>query len=229
MEDLCQIYQWKIGYVFGDYLLMTKIRDRFIVDINLSNSSFFVSEWGKEAETIHWHRHVGARKNARSQWAYCTMRHGRVDIFSCCANVERILRYGLYFYIRSKVGHDKELFWRFCWWNLAGGSYWLLQLRGDKKTWAVLVNFMGAPGDFFASSRAREFYETGISVESWRLNVYTNFDESILMVTVCLCMSTTLEKSWYFQFSQWESSTFWLFLKKEKLSRALENIWWCCG
>ena len=58
-------------------------------------------------------------------------------------------------YIRSKVGHDKVIL------NFAGGlladeeGRVLLQLRGDKKTWAIPGGAMELRGDFFASSRAR--------------------------------------------------------------------------
>ena len=50
--------------------MMTKNKGiRFIVDINLSNSSFFVS-CGKEAKTIHDLHFMLVQKNARSKWAY---------------------------------------------------------------------------------------------------------------------------------------------------------------
>ena len=82
-------------------------------------------------------------------------------------------------YIRSKVGHDKVIL------NFAGGiladaeGCVLLQLRGDKKTWAIPGGAMEL-GETSLQAAVREFYEeTGISVEAKRLmNVYTNFDES---------------------------------------------------
>ena len=81
-------------------------------------------------------------------------------------------------YIRSKVGHDKVIL------NFAGGiladekGRVLLQLRGDKKTWAIPGGAMEL-GETSVQAAVREFYEeTGISVEAKRLlNVYTNFDE----------------------------------------------------
>ena len=82
-------------------------------------------------------------------------------------------------YIRSKVGHDKVIL------TFAGGiladeeGRVLLQLRGDKKTWAIPGGAMEL-GETSLQAAVREFYEeTGISVEAKRLlNVYTNFDES---------------------------------------------------
>ena len=82
-------------------------------------------------------------------------------------------------YIRSKVGHDKVIL------NFAGGiladeeGRVLLQLRGDKKTWAIPGGAMEL-GETSLQAAVREFYEeTGIAVEAKRLlNVYTNFDES---------------------------------------------------
>ena len=82
-------------------------------------------------------------------------------------------------YIRSKVGHDKVIL------NFAGGiladekGRVLLQLRGDKKTWAIPGGAMELE-ETSLQAAVREFYEeTGISVEAKRLlNVYTNFDES---------------------------------------------------
>ena len=82
-------------------------------------------------------------------------------------------------YIRSKVGYDKVIL------NFAGGiladedGRVLLQLRGDKKTWAIPGGAMEL-GETSLQAAVREFYEeTGISVEAKRLmNVYTNFDES---------------------------------------------------
>ncbi|MFS9017585.1 NUDIX domain-containing protein [Streptococcus cristatus] len=82
-------------------------------------------------------------------------------------------------YIRSKVGHDKVIL------NFAGGiladedGRVLLQLRGDKKTWAIPGGAMEI-GETSLQAAVREFHEeTGIAVEAKRLlNVYTNFDES---------------------------------------------------
>ena len=82
-------------------------------------------------------------------------------------------------YIRFKVGHDKVIM------NFAGGiladeeGRVLLQLRGDKKTWAIPGGAMEL-GETSLQAAVREFYEeTGIAVEAKRLlNVYTNFDES---------------------------------------------------
>lgn len=82
-------------------------------------------------------------------------------------------------YIRSQVGHDKVIL------NFAGGiladeeGRVLLQLRGDKKTWAIPGGAMEL-GETSLQAAVREFYEeTGVSVEAKRLlNVYTNFDES---------------------------------------------------
>ena len=82
-------------------------------------------------------------------------------------------------YIRSKVGHDKVIL------NFVGGiladeeGHVLLQLRGDKKTWAIPGGAMEL-GESSLQAAVREFYEeTGIAVEAKRLlNVYTNFDES---------------------------------------------------
>lgn len=57
-------------------------------------------------------------------------------------------------YIRSKVGHDKVIL------NFAGGiladeeGRVLLQLRGDKQTWAIPGGAMEL-GEISASSRAR--------------------------------------------------------------------------
>ena len=69
--------------------------------------------------------------------------------------------------------------------NFAGGiladeeGRVLLQLRGDKKTWAIPGGAMEL-GETSLQAAVREFYEeTGIAVEAKRLlNVYTNFDES---------------------------------------------------
>ena len=82
-------------------------------------------------------------------------------------------------YIRSKVGHDRVIQ------NFAGGiladeeGRVLLQLRGDKKTWAVPGGAMEL-GETSLQAAVREFYEeTGIAVEAKRLlNVYTNFAET---------------------------------------------------
>lgn len=82
-------------------------------------------------------------------------------------------------YIRSKVGHDKVLL------TFAGGilsddkGRVLLQLRGDKKTWAIPGGSMEL-GESTLDTAKREFFEeTGIQVEAVRfLNVYTNFEET---------------------------------------------------
>lgn len=81
-------------------------------------------------------------------------------------------------YIRSKVGHDKIIL------NFAGGilanseGKVLMQLRGDKKTWAIPGGTMEL-GESSLDTCKREFLEeTGIEVEATRLlNVYTNFEE----------------------------------------------------
>ena len=81
-------------------------------------------------------------------------------------------------YIRSKVGHDKIIL------NFAGGilandeGKVLMQLRGDKKTWAIPGGTMEL-GESSVDTTKREFLEeTGIAVEAKRLlNVYTNFEE----------------------------------------------------
>ncbi|WP_162011522.1 NUDIX hydrolase [Streptococcus sp. S784/96/1] len=81
-------------------------------------------------------------------------------------------------YIRSKVGHDKIIL------NFAGGilandeGKVLMQLRGDKKTWAIPGGTMEL-GESSLDTAKREFLEeTGIAVEAIRLlNVYTNFEE----------------------------------------------------
>lgn len=81
-------------------------------------------------------------------------------------------------YIRSKVGHDKVIL------NFAGGilandeGKVLMQLRGDKKTWAIPGGTMEL-GESSLDTAKREFLEeTGIAVEAIRLlNVYTNFEE----------------------------------------------------
>ncbi|MDY5635034.1 MAG: NUDIX hydrolase [Streptococcus orisratti] len=81
-------------------------------------------------------------------------------------------------YIRSKVGHDKVLL------TFAGGilsddeGRVLLQLRGDKKTWAIPGGSMKL-GESTLDTAKREFFEeTGIQVEAVRfLNVYSNFEE----------------------------------------------------
>lgn len=81
-------------------------------------------------------------------------------------------------YIRSKVGHDKILL------TFAGGilsddeGHVLLQLRGDKKTWAIPGGSMEL-GESTLDTAKREFFEeTGIQVEAVRfLNVYSNFEE----------------------------------------------------
>ena len=82
-------------------------------------------------------------------------------------------------YIRSKVGHHKVIL------NFAGGilvdeeGRVLLQLRGDKQTWAIPGGAMEL-GETSLQAAVREFHEeTGIFVEAKRLlYVYTNFDES---------------------------------------------------
>ncbi|WP_324294208.1 NUDIX hydrolase [Streptococcus equi] len=81
-------------------------------------------------------------------------------------------------YIRSKVGHDKVIL------TFAGGilandeGKVLLQLRADKKTWAIPGGAMEL-GESSAETCRREFYEeTGIEVIPRRLlNVYTHFEE----------------------------------------------------
>lgn len=81
-------------------------------------------------------------------------------------------------YIRSKVGHDKIIL------AFAGGILTddegrvLLQLRGDKKTWAIPGGAMEL-GESTLETAKREFFEeTGIKVEATRfLNVYSNFEE----------------------------------------------------
>ncbi|MGT2933279.1 NUDIX hydrolase [Streptococcus catagoni] len=82
-------------------------------------------------------------------------------------------------YIRSKVGHDKIIL------NFAGGILTdkqgriLLQLRADKKTWAIPGGTMEL-GESSLEACKREFLEeTGIEVEATRLlNAYTNFNET---------------------------------------------------
>ena len=82
-------------------------------------------------------------------------------------------------YIRSKVGHDRVIL------KCAGGiladeeGRVLLQLRGDKKTWAIPGGAMELE-ETSLQAAVREFYEeTGIAVEAKRLlNVYTNFAET---------------------------------------------------
>ncbi len=68
-------------------------------------------------------------------------------------------------YIRSKVGHDKVIL------TFAGGilvnteGAILLQLRGDKKTWAIPGGAMEL-GESSVDTLKREFLEeTGIEVE----------------------------------------------------------------
>ena len=81
-------------------------------------------------------------------------------------------------YIRSKVGHDKIIL------TFAGGiladdeGRVLLQLRGDKKKWAIPGGAMEL-GESTLDTAKREFFEeTGIEVEATRfLNVYSNFEE----------------------------------------------------
>ena len=81
-------------------------------------------------------------------------------------------------YIRSKVGQEKVIL------NFAGGilaneeEKILLQLRGDKKTWAIPGGAMEL-GESTLDTAKREFLEeTGIQVVARRLlNVYSNFEE----------------------------------------------------
>lgn len=81
-------------------------------------------------------------------------------------------------YIRSKVGHDKVII------NFAGSILQndegkiLLQLRGDKKTWAIPGGTVEL-GESTLEACLRECYEeTGIKVKAKRfLNIYSNFDE----------------------------------------------------
>lgn len=81
-------------------------------------------------------------------------------------------------YIRSKVGHDKVIL------TFTGGiladkdGRVLLQLRGDKKTWAIPGGAMEL-GESTLDTAKREFFEeTGIKVEAVRfLNVYSHFEE----------------------------------------------------
>ena len=81
-------------------------------------------------------------------------------------------------YIRLKVGHDKIIL------TFAGGILTdkdgcvLLQLRGDKKTWAIPGGAMEL-GESTLDTAKREFFEeTGIKVQAARfLNVYSNFEE----------------------------------------------------
>ena len=81
-------------------------------------------------------------------------------------------------YIRSKVGRDKVIL------TFAGGiladdkGRVLLQLRGDKKTWAIPGGAMEL-GESTLDTAKREFFEeTGIEVEATCfLNVYSNFEE----------------------------------------------------
>ena len=72
-------------------------------------------------------------------------------------------------YIRSKVGQEKVIL------NFAGGilaneeGKILLQLRGDKKTWAIPGGAMEL-GESTLDTAKREFFEeTGIQVEARRL------------------------------------------------------------
>ena len=74
-------------------------------------------------------------------------------------------------YIRSKVGHDRVIL------NFAGGiladeeGRVLLQLRGDKKTWAIPGGAMEL-GETSLQAAVREFHEeTGNAVEAKRLLV----------------------------------------------------------
>ena len=81
-------------------------------------------------------------------------------------------------FIRSRVGHEKVIL------NFAGGilaneeGKILLQLRGDKKTWAIPGGAMELGESSLDTCRREFFEETGIQVQVLRLlNVYTNFEE----------------------------------------------------
>lgn len=81
-------------------------------------------------------------------------------------------------YIRSKVGHDKVIL------TFAGGILTdkdgrvLLQLRGDKKTWAIPGGAMELGESTLDTAKRKFFEETGIKVQATRfLNVYSNFEE----------------------------------------------------
>lgn len=81
-------------------------------------------------------------------------------------------------FIRSRVGHEKVIL------NFAGGilaneeGKILLQLRGDKKTWAIPGGAMELGESSLDTCRREFFEETGIQVQGLRLlNVYTNFEE----------------------------------------------------
>ncbi|MBJ8325074.1 NUDIX hydrolase [Streptococcus pacificus] len=81
-------------------------------------------------------------------------------------------------YIREKVGHDKIIL------TFAGGiladshGRVLLQLRADKKTWAIPGGAQELGEDTVTTCKREFLEETGIIVEPTRLlNVYTNFEE----------------------------------------------------
>lgn len=131
-------------------------------------------------------------------------------------------------YIRSKVRHDKVIL------NFAGGiladeeGRVLLQLRGDKKTWAIPGGAMEL-GETSLQAAVREFYEeTGIAVEAKRLlNVYTNFDESYpngdqVQTVVFLYELQALENVDISNFHNEETLRLGFFSKKEIAE--LENV-----
>ena len=131
-------------------------------------------------------------------------------------------------YIRSKVGNDKVIM------NFAGGiladeeGRVLLQLRGDKKTWAIPGGAMEL-GETSLQAAVREFYEeTGINVEAKRLlNVYTNFDESYpngdqVQTVVFLYELQALENVDISNFHNEETLRLGFFSKKEIAE--LENV-----
>ncbi len=131
-------------------------------------------------------------------------------------------------YIRSKVGNDKVIM------NFAGGiladeeGRVLLQLRGDKKTWAIPGGAMEL-GETSLQAAVREFYEeTGIAVEAKRLlNVYTNFDESYpngdqVQTVVFLYELQALENVDISNFHNEETLRLGFFSKKEIAE--LENV-----
>ncbi|WP_424554985.1 NUDIX hydrolase [Streptococcus agalactiae] len=81
-------------------------------------------------------------------------------------------------YIRSKVGHANIIM------TFAGGiladeeERVLLQLRSDKKTWAIPGGAQELSESSYDTCQREFFEETGIQVEPTRLlNVYTNFKE----------------------------------------------------
>ena len=80
-------------------------------------------------------------------------------------------------YIRSKVGHDKVIL------NFAGGiladegGRVLLQLRGDKKTWAIPGGAMEL-GETSLQAAVREFYERlsfCMNCKYWRMLIFPIF------------------------------------------------------